>query len=45
MKRTNGEILRDLRKKNKLTMEELGKKLGTGAAFINNMEKGKKQIP
>ena len=45
MARTNGEILRDLRKKNRLTMEELGKKLGTGPAFINNMEKGTKPIP
>ena len=45
MKRTNGEILRDLRKKNNLTMEELGKRLGISTGFINNMEKGKKPIP
>ncbi len=45
MKRTNGEILRDLRLKNGLTMEELGKKLKRSASFINSMEKGRKPIP
>ena len=45
MKRTNGEILRDLRLKNGLTMEELGKKLKRSASFVNSMEKGRKPIP
>ncbi|MCP1226629.1 helix-turn-helix transcriptional regulator [Sebaldella sp. S0638] len=45
MARTNGEILRDLRKKNDLTMKELGDRLKVGVSFINDMEKGRKKIP
>ena len=45
MARTNGEILRDLRKKNNFTMKELGDRLKVGVSFINDMEKGRKKIP
>lgn len=45
MLRTNGEIIRDLRKKEALTMEELGKKLGVRSSFVNDIEKGRKPIP
>lgn len=45
MKRTNGEVLRDLRKKNNLTMEELAKIVGKSTSFVNEMEKDRRPIP
>ncbi|MDR2878785.1 MAG: helix-turn-helix domain-containing protein [Fusobacteriales bacterium] len=45
MKRTNGEILRDLRKKNNFTMGDLGKRIKKSTSFINEMEKNRRPIP
>ena len=39
-----GKILREFRKKNKLTQEEIAEKLGISLKYISRIENGNKKI-